>query len=176
MLYGKIESKWGGIICGIEVDGGIAGLWFEKQKYFPEIPNDAVFINDIDPDQEEYCLAYVSFFKLKNQLEAYEAGSLKQFELPVQLSGTKFRKLVWDLLLKIPYGETWTYGELAKEAAILLGKSSMSAQAIGGAVGHNPISVIIPCHRVVGSDGGLVGYAGGLEKKEALLAHERTHC
>ena len=84
----------------------------------------------------------------------------------------EFQKLVWELLCEIPYGEVTTYGALAKKAAAKLGRSSMSSQAIGGAVGHNPISIIIPCHRVVGSNGSLTGYAGGLDVKRALLKLE----
>ena len=86
--------------------------------------------------------------------------------------GGEFRQAVWELLCQIPYGELTTYGHLAKEMAARLGRASMSAQAVGGAVGHNPISIIIPCHRVVGSDSSLTGYAGGLEKKRYLLSLE----
>ena len=93
-------------------------------------------------------------------------------ELILAPRGTKFRQMVWKLLLKIPYGQTTTYGELAKEMAYSLNKPKMSAQAIGGAVGQNPISIIIPCHRVVGYKGNLTGYAGGLPLKIKLLAHE----
>ena len=92
---------------------------------------------------------------------------------PLNLKGTAFRKEVWQLLLQIPYGETTTYGELAAQLAAHRGLKQMSAQAVGGAVGHNPISIIVPCHRVVGSGGALVGYAGGLEAKAYLLGLER---
>ena len=84
----------------------------------------------------------------------------------------QFRTAVWKLLLQIPYGQTTTYGALAKQLAVLQGRPHMSAQAVGGAVGHNPISVIVPCHRVIGSDGSLTGYAGGIEKKSGLLTLE----
>ena len=89
------------------------------------------------------------------------------------MQGTPFQKLIWELLLQIPYGETTTYGALAKKAAALLGRTSMSAQAAGGAVGHNKISLLIPCHRVVGRDHRLTGYAGGLERKKWLLELEQ---
>ena len=87
-------------------------------------------------------------------------------------AGTAFQRLVWELLLEIPYGQTATYGALARQAAARLGRDSMSSQAVGGAVGRNPISILIPCHRVLGADGGLVGYAGGVEKKRWLLRRE----
>lgn len=93
-------------------------------------------------------------------------------ELPLRPEGTAFRKLIWKLLLEIPYGKTATYGELAKKAAHALGKTQMSAQAVGQAVGANPIAIIIPCHRCVGSDGSLTGYAGGIHYKSALLQLE----
>lgn len=175
MVFGRMRSKWGNMICGIEEDGSIVGLWFENQKYFPAIREDAVLINDIDPKDAEIADICQSFHRLKEQMEAYEKGVLKNFDLPLKPKGTEFRQLIWKLLLEIPYGETTTYGELGKKASVILGRSSMSAQAVGGAVSHNPISVIVPCHRVVGSDGRLTGYAGGLEKKEGLLAHEKLY-
>lgn len=92
--------------------------------------------------------------------------------LPLKPMGSEFRQLVWKILMEIPYGELTTYGNIAKEAAFRMGKERMSAQAVGGAVGHNPISIIIPCHRVVGTTGSLTGYAGGMEKKIKLLTHE----
>ena len=95
-------------------------------------------------------------------------------ELDINLIGSEFRKIIWEILKNIPYGEVITYNDIAKEIAIQKGISRMSAQAVGGAVGHNPISIIIPCHRVVGSDGSLTGYAGGIEKKIYLLEHEKV--
>lgn len=92
---------------------------------------------------------------------------------PLTLKGTPFQKEVWEILLEIPFGQTTTYAEIAAEIARRRGLASMPAQAVGSAVAHNPISLIIPCHRVVGSDGSLTGYAGGIEKKEWLLAMER---
>lgn len=93
--------------------------------------------------------------------------------LPLSPQGSEFAKLIWSLLCDIPYGETTTYGALAAKAAEAMGRAHMSAQAVGGAVGHNPISIIIPCHRVLGANGSLTGYAGGLERKLFLLNHER---
>ena len=91
------------------------------------------------------------------------------------MHGTDFRREVWDILMTIPYGQTMTYGEIAQIIAQNRGAASISAQAVGGAVGHNPISIIVPCHRVIGSNGSLTGYAGGLERKAALLKMEGVY-
>jgi len=175
MAYGRVSSKWGNIICGIDEDGYIFGLWFENQKYFPRISEDEVFLNDIETEDQVHRTSLAGFKQLTDQVRAFEQGRLKNFDLPLKPRGTEFRLLIWKLLLEIPYGETTTYGELGKKAAVALGRETMSAQAVGGAVGHNPISIIVPCHRVVGSDGSLTGYAGGIEKKEGLLQHEKMH-
>lgn len=109
----------------------------------------------------------------KDWLTRYFAGDAPSpAELPLRPAGTDFRQLIWKLLLQIPYGQTVSYGSLAKRAAAILGKPRMSSQAVGGAVGANPIAIVIPCHRVVGSDGDLTGYAGGLHYKRALLELE----
>lgn len=109
----------------------------------------------------------------KTWLDAYFAGAAPSpAGLPLRPEGTAFRRLIWGLLLEIPYGKTVSYGALAKRAAEALGKPRLSAQAVGQAVGANPIAVIIPCHRVVGADGSLTGYAGGLHYKQALLQLE----
>lgn len=111
--------------------------------------------------------------RTKDWLDRYFAGQAPEpAGLPLRPEGTAFRTLVWRLLLEIPYGQTVSYGDLAKKAARILGKPRMSAQAIGGAVGANPIAIIVPCHRVVGSDGNLTGYAGGIHYKRALLELE----
>ena len=107
----------------------------------------------------------------KRQLTEYFAGMRKTFDVPLRLVGTDFQHAVWQELLKLPYGTLTTYGEIAQIIASRTGKK-MSAQAVGGAVGHNPISIIIPCHRVVGSNGSLTGYAGGLDIKIKLLTME----
>lgn len=108
-------------------------------------------------------------------LDAYFRGENPPMDaLPLSPAGTDFQKLIWRILLTIPYGQTRTYGSIAQEAAQRMGKENMSSQAVGGAVGRNPISIIIPCHRVIGANGSLTGYAGGIEKKEWLLRHEEV--
>lgn len=109
-------------------------------------------------------------------LDAYFRGENPPMDaLPLSPSGTEFQKLIWEILLTIPFGCTRSYGDIAKEAAARMGRNKMSAQAVGGAVGRNPISIIIPCHRVIGANGQLTGYAGGLSKKAWLLRHEEEH-
>lgn len=145
----------------IESDGNaLTGLWFEGQKYAPD-RSDAVQ-NDNLPVFEE----------AKEWLDVYFSGKEPGFLPKLSLHGTPFRRVVWNQLLQIPYGRTVAYGELGKRVAEECGAGRMSAQAIGGAVGHNPISLMIPCHRVIGADGSLTGYAGGVDKKAALLRLE----
>lgn len=110
----------------------------------------------------------------KRWLDTYFSGREPDFAPPLHLIGTTFQNEVWQILLTIAYGQTMTYGEIAARIAARRGLAHMSAQAVGGAVGHNAISIIVPCHRVVGSDGSLTGYAGGLERKIALLHLERA--
>lgn len=106
-------------------------------------------------------------------LDVYFSGAIPDFEVPLSLSGTPFQIEVWNILLTIPHGKTTTYKEIAEKIAFRRGIKRMSAQAVGGAVGHNPISIIVPCHRVIGADGSLTGYASGLDKKEFLLRLEK---
>ena len=108
-------------------------------------------------------------------LNQYFNGKKPFITPPIQLEGTEFRKSVWSILQTIPYGETITYGDIGKQIAQQQGKEKFSAQAVGGAVGHNPISIIVPCHRVIGSNGQLTGYAGGIERKKYLLDLESEH-
>ena len=110
--------------------------------------------------------------KTKEWLSVYFSGIEPNFTPPLKIEGTDFMKVVLKILCSVPFGEIITYGELAKKTAAALGKQKMSAQAIGNAVSRNPISIIVPCHRVIGSDGSLTGYAGGLERKEWLLRNE----
>lgn len=138
----------------------LTGLWLEGQKYYPAARiQTGKFQNDLP-----------IFRQTADWLEAYFAGERPPMDtVPLAPQGTEFQKLVWAKLREIPYGETVTYGQLARELGC------MSSQAVGGAVGRNPISILIPCHRVVGADGSLTGYAGGLEKKRWLLIHEGAH-
>ncbi len=118
---------------------------------------------------------YLPLFKdVDRWLDAYFSGVDPGFMLPIDFRATGFRREVWDILLTIPYGKTMSYGEIASIIARRRGIPKMSAQAVGGAVGRNPISIIVPCHRVIGSDGSLVGYGGGLDRKLALLKLERA--
>lgn len=143
----------------------LTGLWIEGQKYF------AKSISNIYREDGD-----IPVFKLaRSWLDRYFAGDMPApTELSLNPNGSDFAKNVWKLLCDIPYGRVTTYGEIARRIAAERGLAHMSAQAIGGAVGHNPISIIIPCHRVIGSDGSLTGYAGGIDKKAALLKHEHT--
>ena len=142
---------------------GLSGLWLEGQKYFGgSLAGELVPGGDLPV-----------FAQVRDWLDRYFAGARPDPRaLPLAPVGGGFRKAVWKLLLDIPYGQTAAYGELARRLAVQRGLASMSAQAVGGAVGHNPISIVIPCHRVVGSSGSLTGYAGGVDKKRWLLAHE----
>lgn len=148
----------------IASDGiNVVGLWINGQKYFMNTISEPTLRNDNLP----------VFDKAKLWLNRYFSGEKPEpYDLPLAPDGNKFRRTVWKILCEIPNGEVTTYGEVAKKVAAVLGKKSMSAQAVGGAVGHNPISIIIPCHRVIGSDGSLTGYAGGIDKKILLLKHE----
>ena len=142
---------------------GLTGLWFEEQKYFANtLPMEQIL-------KETPILA-----ESKHWLDLYFSGEEPTFAPPLHPAGSDFRKAVWQILLQIPYGKTMTYGEIAREIAKIRNVSHMSAQAVGGAVGHNAISIIIPCHRVVGTNGSLTGYAGGIDKKVALLELERA--
>lgn len=112
------------------------------------------------------------FAPVRRWLDAYFAGEPIPVDFPLALTGTEFQKLIWKLLLEVPFGQTRTYGELAREAARHMGRETMSAQAVGGAVGRNPVWIIVPCHRIIGAGGSLTGYAGGIDKKHWLLDHE----
>ena len=139
----------------------LTGLWFDGQKYFAE---------GLDAEHEEKPLPV--FEVADRWLTIYFSGKAPDFTPPLAMKTTAFRRDIWEILLTIPYGKTMTYGQIGERIAAKKGISKMSAQAVGGAVGHNPISLIIPCHRVVGANGSLTGYAGGIDKKVALLKGE----
>ena len=154
------ESPLGKIVIAAD-QIGLTGLWFEGQKYF------ALYL---DKENEEKEIPVLT--EAKRWLDIYFSGREPDFELPLHFIGSEFQNEVWEILYSIPYGKTMTYGEIAKRLAAKRGIARMSAQAVGGAVGKNEISVIVPCHRVVGSNGSLTGYAGGIAKKIELLKLE----
>jgi methylated-DNA-[protein]-cysteine S-methyltransferase len=155
-----IETPLGAMTAAAAYDA-LVGLWFIGQRYYPSATTQWV----CDPGHPVFAV-------LRLRLSRYFAGEAGNGDFPLAPRGSLFRMAVWEALRRIPYGETVTYGDLAREIAPARGMASLSAQAIGGAVGHNPVSILIPCHRVVGANGRLTGYAGGLERKEALLRLE----
>ena len=151
------SSELGDILLAAD-EIGLTGLWFFGQSYFADtLPAEQIA-------QETPILA-----QAREWLDEYFSGKEPDFTPTLHPIGSPFRQAVWKLLLQIPYGQTTTYGEIARQLEKLQNRPHMSAQAVGGAVGHNGISIIIPCHRVVGTKGSLTGYAGGLDKKMALL-------
>ena len=142
---------------------GITGAWFEDQKYYA---------HGLDAEHTEKEAPVLD--DTKRWLDLYFSGKEPDFMPPLHPSGTPFQMDVWDILRQIPYGTTITYGAVAKEIARRRGITRMSAQAAGGAVGRNPVSILIPCHRVVGANGSLTGYAGGIDRKLKLLALEKA--
>ena len=159
-IYCRYNSPIGDIILTGE-NNYLTGLYFDNQKLTPDF---------IQPDYEEGLLPV--FDETKKWLDIYFSGSEPTKDPPVKLSGSKFQLDVWGLLQSIPYGQTVSYGDIAKKLSEYYGIEKMSAQAVGMAVGHNPVSIIIPCHRVIGSDGSLTGYGGGIERKIFLLRLE----
>lgn len=155
------DSPLGGILLAADAVG-LTGLWFDGEKYFADT---------LDPEHKAQETPILR--EAKRWLDVYFHGQEPDFTPPLHPIGSPFRQEVWALLLQIPYGQTTTYGALAKQLAAMHGLSRMSAQAVGGAVGHNEISIIIPCHRVVGTNGSLTGYAGGIDKKAKLLTLEK---
>lgn len=163
MVYTSHYDSPIGALLLAERDGKLVGLWMEGQKYFLGSLREETQERESSPVLRQAGL----------WLDRYFAGERPAIsELPLAPIGSEFRKEVWQVLCEIPYGETTTYREISQKIAARRGLDRMSAQAVGGAVGHNPISIIIPCHRVVGSNGSLTGYAGGLQKKIKLLTHE----
>lgn len=147
-------------------DNKLIGVWMENQKYY---------LSDFKEEIKESNHTEI-LVKTKQWLNRYFNGEKTDInELDINPIGSEFRKSIWEILKNIPYGEVITYNDIAKKIAKQKGIKRMSAQAVGGAVGHNPISIIIPCHRVVGTNGSLTGYAGGLKKKIYLLKHEKVN-
>ena len=158
------DSPLGGIT--MRIDGAaLTGLWFDGQRFFPDV---FATVHEEKPP--------AVFDETRRWLDVYFSGRDPGFVPPLNMdlnrNATPFRKAVWEILLTIPFGKTMTYGEIARILAARNGLRRMSAQAVGGAVGHNPVALIVPCHRVVGAGGSLTGYGGGLERKRRLLERE----
>lgn len=152
------DSKLGKMLI-LADENAISGCYFVNQKNYPK----HVIFDEIENS---------SISNAKKWLDIYYSGRNPDFSIEYSLKGTDFQRCIWSYLMKIPYGTVTTYGEIAKNVAQSRGQKQISAQAVGNAVGANPISVFIPCHRVIGADGLLTGYAGGLEKKISLLELE----
>ena len=158
LVYTESSSPLGAILLAA-TDTGLAGMWFVGQRHAPDNSEWARVSNGTT-----HSVLNVA----KQQLQAYFAGSLREFDLPLDLrGGTVFQQAVWQALLRIPVGETTSYGEISRSIS-----KPLAIRAVGTAIGRNPISIIVPCHRVVGADGSLTGYAGGLDRKLALLQLE----
>lgn len=163
MLYATTIPSPLGELTLAGTDAALVGLWLERDTFLAATCGRAV---EDRADAPPLALG-------RDWIAAYFAGRRPSVgDLPLAPEGTPFRALIWKLLRAIPYGECVTYGELAREAARALGKEHMSSRAVGGAVGENPLAIIIPCHRVVGAGGNLTGYGGGIARKIRLLEHE----
>ncbi len=163
MIYtDQYSSPLGAITIACDEEA-IIGLWFNGQKYFGY-----TLLGEIETKSQPL------LEDASRWLDVYFSGREPDFLPPLRYGSTRFRKLVCDIMLTIPYGKTMTYGEIAAIAAQKMGIPKMSAQAVGGAVGHNPISLMIPCHRVIGANGNLTGYAGGINLKARLLELENA--
>ena len=166
MYYSATYPSPVGLLTLASDSDSLVGLWIEGQKY-----HGSTILKEMTEKDD-----LPVFVAAKNWLNNYFAGEKPGIsELPLAPVGSDFRQGVWNILCKIPYGEVITYGDIAKKMAAAMGREYMSGQAVGGAVGHNPISIIIPCHRVVGSNGSLTGYAGGVTTKIKLLELEGAH-
>ncbi len=163
MIYTcTIDTPLGDMTAAVKEDA-LSGLWFIGQKHYPS------------QRAQWYCQPnHPVLNALREHLADYFSGKSSMFDIRLDPPGSPFQKAVWNILLKIPMGKVVTYGQIARCIAKKRGVNTMSAQAVGGAVGRNPVSILIPCHRVIGSDNSLTGYAGGLEKKMALLQIEKS--
>ena len=153
VFYSSMKSPIGELTLTMD-GGGLTGVYMHKQKYGPQ--------RDRGWKRDDAALKTV-----RAQLEAYFEGELQDFDLPLAARGSPFQQRVWQALCDIPYGVTVSYGELARSIGL-----PQAARAVGLANGHNPIAIVVPCHRVIGANGTLTGYGGGLERKRWLLAHE----
>ncbi len=158
----RYRSPLGSIILAGDGEA-LTGLWFDGQKYVPR----SIISESTEAEVPD-------FTQTVKWLDIYFSGIAPDFTLPIRLNTTPFRRAVYEILLTIQFGQTMTYGGIADIIAEQKGIARMSAQAVGGAVGHNPIAIIIPCHRVLGADGSLTGYAGGPDRKAALLRLEQS--
>lgn len=158
IVYAEFSSAQGNVYLAA-TKCGLAGMWFTDQRHLPDVSA----WKQVDNASQQRVLK-----ETQRQLQAYFAGQLRQFDIPLDLSaGTAFQQSVWQALLAIPFGKTTSYGALSRS----IGKP-LAVRAVGTAIGRNPIGVIVPCHRVIGADGSLTGYAGGLHRKEAFLKLE----
>ena len=158
IVYAEFSSAQGNVYLAATTRG-LAGMWFTDQRHLPDVSA----WEQVDNASQQRVLK-----ETQRQLQAYFAGQLRQFDIPLDLSaGTAFQQLVWQALLAIPFGKTTSYGALSSS----IGKP-LAVRAVGTAIGRNPIGIIVPCHRVIGADGSLTGYAGGLHRKEAFLKLE----
>ena len=158
IVYAEFSSAQGNVYLAA-TKRGLAGMWFTDQRHLPDVSA----WEQVDNASQQRVLK-----ETQRQLQAYFAGQLRQFDIPLDLSaGTAFQQSVWQALLAIPFGKTTSYGALSRS----IGKP-LAVRAVGTAIGRNPIGVIVPCHRVIGADGSLTGYAGGLHRKEAFLKLE----
>lgn len=163
MIYTcTIDTPLGDMTAAVKEDA-LIGLWFIGQKYYPS-----------QTAQWRCQPNHPVFNALREHLANYFSGKSRMFDMRLDPPGSPFQKVVWNILLKIPMGKVMPYGHIAECIAKKRGVNTMSAQAVGGAVARNPVSILIPCHRVIGSDNSLTGYAGGLEKKMALLQIEKS--
>lgn len=153
-------SPFGDILLAAD-DEGLTGLWFEGHRYYGD---------HLDPSHQD--LETPAIQEAKNWLDTYFSGQNPKTTPPLHIIGSDFQKEICDIMLQIPFGQVRTYGDIAQEIAKKRGIKQMSSRAVGGAVGHNPVSIIVPCHRVVGANGNLTGYGGGIDRKIKLLTLE----
>lgn len=146
-----------GVLTLTAEDGHLTGLHMEDQRHAP-------------PGSDDWERDDAAFEDVLAQLDAYFSGRLKDFDVPMRARGTDFQRRVWEGLTQIPYGETWSYAQLAEKVG-----NRKACRAVGLANGRNPVGIIVPCHRVIGANGTLTGYGGGLDRKRWLLDHEARH-